>query len=60
MLFKKEEKKSKNKKNAKLKTYLLYQTGVMDRITMMLSGQEPELHHKCEIFYEDQMETINA
>lgn len=40
--------------------YLLYQTGVTGRITMMLSGQEPELHHKCEIFYENQMETINA
>ena len=40
--------------------YLLYQSRVMDRIIMMLSEQEPELHYKCEIFYENQMETINA
>lgn len=52
------EKKQKQK-IAKFKKYLLYQTRVMDRI-MMLSGPEPELHHKYEIFYEDQMETLNA
>lgn len=61
MLFSglKEENKSKQQ-NPKLKKYLLYQTGVMDGIIMMLSEQEPELHYKCEIFYEDQMETLNV
>lgn len=52
--------KQKQTTKSKVKKYLLYQTGVMGRIIMMLSEQEPELHYKCEIFYEDQMETLNV
>lgn len=59
--FKKEKKKQKQNKNiSSFKKVLLYQTRVMDGIITMLSEQEPELHYKCEIFYEDQMETLNA
>lgn len=52
--------KQKRTPKSKLKKYLLYQARVLDGIIMMLSEQEPELHDKCEIFYEDQMETLNV
>lgn len=32
----------------------------MDGIVMMHPEQKPEWYHKREIFYEDQMETLNA
>lgn len=54
------KKESKTKRNTKSKKYVVYQTRVMDGIITMCSEQKPEWHRKWEIFYEDQMGTLNA